>query len=76
MKLLGSSGRLWEALGGSGRLWEQQQEAGTPPPDGRRVAARWPPDGQILSGGVAWQAGGQEAKKPSKNPILQAKFGE
>ena len=47
------------------------------PADGRRVAAGWLADGHILSGGVAWQAGGQEAeKKTSKNPFSQAKFGE
>ena len=41
------------------------------------MAAGWPPDGQILSGGVAWQAGGQEAEdKTSKNPYSQAQFGE
>ena len=30
---------------------------------GCRMGAGWPPDGQILSGGVAWQAGGQEAEE-------------
>ena len=29
----------------------------------RRMVAGWPPDGQILSGGVAWQAGGQQAEE-------------
>ena len=29
----------------------------------RRMVAGWPPDGQILSGGVAWQAGGQQEEQ-------------
>ena len=28
---------------------------------GRHTSAGWPADGRYLSGGVAWQAGGQEA---------------
>ena len=30
---------------------------------GRDTVRGWPADGQILSGGVAWQAGGQEAEE-------------
>ena len=41
------------------------------------MARGWPADGRYLSGGVAWQAGVQEAQsKASKNLFSQAKFGE
>ena len=52
---------FWKHLGG---VWEHL--GGKP---GRHTSAGLPPDGQILSGGVAWQAGGQQAKQRSKNTI-------
>ena len=57
-------GVFWEHLGVfwghfGGKLG-RHTSAGWPA-DGRRMARGWPPDGQTLSGGVAWQAGGQEA---------------
>ena len=48
-------GMFWEHLGA---FWGHY--GGKP---GRHTSAGWPPDGQILSGGVAWQAGGQEAAR-------------
>ena len=46
--------------------------------DGPRMADGWSADGGYLSGGVAWQAGGQEAEDRSqvRTPQTQALFGE
>ena len=50
--VLGAFGGVLQAFWGQAR-----------PAHLRRMVAGWPPDGQILSGGVAWQAGGQQAEE-------------
>ena len=48
----------------------EPQEAGTP-------AAGWPADGLILSGGVAWQAGGQQAERNQvRTPFRKRSLGK
>ena len=48
--VLGAFGGVLQAFWGQAR-----------PAHLRRMARGWPADGRYLSGGVAWQAGGQEA---------------
>ena len=60
-------------LGNPGQSKQGGKQNGTPPTaaDGR------PADGRCRPGGVAWQAGGQEAEnKLRKTPQSQAMFGE
>ena len=57
--VLEAFGSVLGAFGGVlGAFWGQARPAHL-----RRMVAGWPPDGQILSGGVARQAGGQEAEE-------------